>query len=139
MQECRTGAAVSTLKTVYLESGPWTVSSVMYFCTFVQRIIDLLSVHCTKKIAIFLSPAGMSLTKQNYSCPRRVWLVTSRLGSGKSLSFFTVYKAAVFGFVRCTYIVIVAYRIYARAQLLTQFRVIIWTMFVSKYFNLPNF
>jgi len=39
--------------------------------------------------------------------------VTSRLGSGKSLSFFTVYKAAVFGFVRCTYIVISTQNIFA--------------------------
>jgi hypothetical protein len=30
--------------------------------------------------------------KINYSRPRRVWLVTSRLGTGKRLTFFTVYS-----------------------------------------------
>jgi hypothetical protein len=42
---------------------------------------------------IFPSPAGMSLTLSrreqfNYSRPGRVWLVTSRLGTGKSINFF---------------------------------------------------
>jgi hypothetical protein len=31
-----------------------------------------------------------SLAGNNCSPPRRVWLVTSRLGTGKSLNFFTV-------------------------------------------------
>jgi len=37
-------------------------------------------VHCIKRLAIFPLPAGKSLTI--------VWLVTSRLGTGKSLIFF---------------------------------------------------
>ncbi len=41
-----------------------------------------------KRLAIFLSPAGMSLNKLSYSRPGRVWLVTSRLGTRKSLTFF---------------------------------------------------
>ncbi len=48
------------------------------------------SAHCKKELAIFPSPAGMSLTKHslggkklNYSRPGRVWSVTSRLGTGK--------------------------------------------------------
>ncbi len=51
--------------------------------------------HCKKELAIFPSPAGMSLTKLslsgkklNYSCPGRVWSVTSRLGTGKRLTLF---------------------------------------------------
>ncbi len=53
-------------------------------------------IHCKKRLAVFPSPAGMSLTlpgaeKFNYSPPGRVWLVTSRLGMGKLLTFFTVY------------------------------------------------
>ena len=46
-----------------------------------------------KRFAVF--PTGMSLTKLppgqellHYSRPGRVWLVTSRLGTGKSLTFF---------------------------------------------------
>ncbi len=45
------------------------------------------------KVTIFSSPAGMSLTKlspANYSQPGRVLLVTSSLGTGKWLTFFTV-------------------------------------------------
>jgi hypothetical protein len=47
--------------------------------------------------AVFPPPAGMSLTKLslagnilifNYSWPGRVWLVTSQLGTGKSITFF---------------------------------------------------
>ncbi len=53
-------------------------------------------IHCKKKFSIFLSPAGMSLTKVNYSCPGRVWSVTSRLGTGKSLTFF--YSVYVYFF-----------------------------------------
>ena len=52
-------------------------------------------VHCKKELAIFPSPAGMSLTKLslgrkklNYSRPGRVWSVTSRLGTGKRLTLF---------------------------------------------------
>jgi hypothetical protein len=52
-------------------------------------------VHCKKGLAIFPSPAGMSLTKLslggkklNYSRPGRVWSVTSRLGMGKRLTLF---------------------------------------------------
>ncbi len=55
--------------------------------------------HCKKELAIFPSPAGMSLTKLslagkklNYSRPGRVWSVTSRLGTGKRLTLF--YSAA---------------------------------------------
>ncbi len=51
--------------------------------------------HCKKELAIFPSPAGMSLTKLslggkklNYSRPGRVWSVTSRLGTGKRLTLF---------------------------------------------------
>jgi hypothetical protein len=55
-----------------------------------------------KRLSIFPSPAGMSLAKlslagdnliidnENYSQPGRVWLVPSRLGTGKSLTFFSV-------------------------------------------------
>ncbi len=53
-------------------------------------------IHCKKRLAIFPSSASMSLTKLSmagynlidYSRPGRVWLVTSRLGTGKSLTYF---------------------------------------------------
>ena len=51
--------------------------------------------HCTKTLAIFPSPAGMSLTKLSLAGNNKiilaqgeVWLVTSRLGTGISLTFF---------------------------------------------------
>jgi hypothetical protein len=49
-----------------------------------------------KRLAIFSSPAGISLTKlfldgNNLIVPgHRVWLMTSQLATGKSLTFFTV-------------------------------------------------
>ncbi len=60
------------------------------------------ALHCKKRLAIFPSPAGMSLTKislagnnqiipreqLNFSPPGRVWLVTSRLGTGNSITVF---------------------------------------------------
>ncbi len=57
----------------------------IFFCT----------VHCKKKLAVFPSPAGMSLIKlflggNNlvFSRPERVWSVTSRLETGKWLTLF---------------------------------------------------
>ncbi len=55
-------------------------------------------VHCKKRLAIFPTPAMMSLTKislagNNHIFPSQgefAWLVTSWLGTGKSLTFFTV-------------------------------------------------
>ena len=54
-----------------------------------------LYVHCKKELAVFPSPAGMSLIKlflggNNlvFSRPERVWSVTSRLGTGKWLTLF---------------------------------------------------
>jgi hypothetical protein len=56
--------------------------------------------HCKKELAVFPSPAGMSLIKlflggNNlvFSRPERVWSVTSRLGTGKWL---TLFYSAVF-------------------------------------------
>ncbi len=49
-----------------------------------------------------MSPAGMLLTKvslagkNNYSRPGRAWLVTSRLGTGKTITFFTVYRHVIY-------------------------------------------
>ncbi len=56
---------------------------------------ELLCETLLKLLAIFPSPAGMSLTKLsqpwiiNYFPPGKVWLLTFRLGAGKSLPFFT--------------------------------------------------
>ncbi len=54
-----------------------------------------MEVHCKKELAVFTSPAGMSLIKlflggNNlvFSRPERVWSVTSRLGTGKWLTLF---------------------------------------------------
>jgi hypothetical protein len=57
-------------------------------------------IHCKKELAVFPSPAGMSLIKlflggNNlvFSRPERVWSVTSRLGTGKWLTlFYSVVK-----------------------------------------------
>ncbi len=56
------------------------------------------SLHCKKRLAIFMPPAGMSLTKLSlagnnfiYFQPGRARLATSRLGTGKSITFFTLY------------------------------------------------
>jgi hypothetical protein len=52
---------------------------------------------------IFPSPAGMSLTKLSLAennliiRSRGVWLVTSRLATGKSLTFFTVHLRPAVG------------------------------------------
>ncbi len=53
------------------------------------------ALHCKKELAVFPSPAGMSLIKlflggNNlvFSRPERVWSVTSRLGTGKRLTLF---------------------------------------------------
>jgi hypothetical protein len=61
-----------------------------FYSVYVSR-----TVHTVKKrLAIFPSPAGMSLTKLSLDGkilllpPGRVWLVTSRLGTGESLTFF---------------------------------------------------
>jgi hypothetical protein len=59
-----------------------------------------------ERLAIFLFPAGMSLTKLSlngnfyYSRPVHVWFLRSRLGKTKSLSFFysvSLYICFVFG------------------------------------------
>jgi hypothetical protein len=62
-----------------------------------------LNIHCKQRLSIFQSPAGMSLAKLdylikfNYARLGRVWLVTSRLWTGKSTTFFTVFiKKLVF-------------------------------------------
>ncbi len=61
--------------------------------TSAQPLIPYL--HCKKELAIFPSPAGMSLTKLslggkklNYSRPGRIRSVTSRLGTGKRPTLF---------------------------------------------------
>ncbi len=61
---------------------------------FVKKISSGL-VHCKKELAVFPSPAGMSLIKlflggKNlvFSRPERVWSVTSRLETGKWLTPF---------------------------------------------------
>ncbi len=58
-------------------------------------LIGGLKEHCKKELAVFPSPAGMSLIKlflggNNlvFSRPERVWSVTSRLGTGKWLTLF---------------------------------------------------
>jgi hypothetical protein len=66
--------------------------------------------HCKKELAIFPSPAGMSLIKlflggNNlvFSRPERVWSVTSRLGTVKWLTlFYSVYLFHIFpNFISC--------------------------------------
>ncbi len=51
------------------------------------------NLHCKKRLAIFPSPSGMSLTKLSLAGNN---LVISRLGTGKLQSFFTVYPPTPF-------------------------------------------
>ncbi len=60
-----------------------------------QACVLYTHIHCKKELAVFPSPAGMSLIKlflggNNlvFSRPERVWSVTSRLGTGKWLTLF---------------------------------------------------
>ncbi len=59
-------------------------------------------VHCKKRLTIFPSLAGMSLTKLslagNYFRPEKVWLVTSRRGRENGKPFFTVYMYSIYLF-----------------------------------------
>jgi hypothetical protein len=78
--------------------GGWLVilaSSLLYTVNTGQLIHNL---HCKKRFAVFPSPAGMSLTKLSLwpeiikLFPARESLVSdNRLGTGKSLTFFTVH------------------------------------------------
>ncbi len=71
--------------------SPYTVHTVGYSLIYVEQYPSLY-----KKVATFPSPAGVCVTYQtlNYSRPGRVSQVTSRLGTGMSLTFF--YGAAIF-------------------------------------------
>jgi len=60
--------------------------------------LSLSPIHCKKSLSIFPSPAGMSLTKLSLTGKKLIipgqgelWSVTPRLGTGKSINFFTVY------------------------------------------------
>ncbi len=60
-----------------------------------NNFLSLNSLYCKKGLPVFPSPAGMSLTKPSlagnnlfYSRPGRGWLVSSRLGTGKTVTFF---------------------------------------------------
>jgi hypothetical protein len=62
---------------------------------------NIRNVHCKKRFAIFPTPAGISLTKlslagNNLIIPNqgRVCSVTSRMGKGKSLTFFYSEKVS---------------------------------------------
>ncbi len=64
--------------------------------------------HRKKRLATFPSPAGMSLSKLSlggnnliFPAQGRVWYVTSRLGMGMSLTFFTVWYASAHVIVTC--------------------------------------
>ncbi len=77
-----------------------------YVLLTMLNLVLLYWVHCKKRLSVFPSPAGISLTNfslegnnfiysrpgrvqlVNYSRPGRVWLVTSWLGLGKPLTFF---------------------------------------------------
>ncbi len=76
---------------------------------------SVLCLHCKKELAVFPSPAGMSLIKlflggNNlvFSRPERVWSVTSRLGTGKWLTLFysVVVNAILVSFTSLQYILI---------------------------------
>ncbi len=60
--------------------------------------------HCKKRLAVFPSPAGMSLTKLSLARNNRIiplqgefgGLVTSRLGTGKRITFFVLYGTVLY-------------------------------------------
>jgi hypothetical protein len=83
-------------------SQPGTGMSLTFFYgvwTGEGLVLAVERLHCKKELAVFPSPAGMSLIKlflggNNlvFSRPERVWSVTSRLGTGKWLTlFYSVY------------------------------------------------
>ncbi len=78
----------------FWHSSSYIFSSFLDMWIFLSQSFGCL--HCKKRLAIFSSPAWISLTKLcrewlYYSPPGKVCLVTFRLGTGKSLFFFTVY------------------------------------------------
>jgi hypothetical protein len=54
-----------------------------------ERVVFYTRIHCKKRLAIFPSPSR-DVTNIKYSWPGRVCLLISRLGTGKSITFFTV-------------------------------------------------
>ncbi len=78
--------------------GSWGIHAKLFatkkFTPFVIELCFLCFPRVRKRLSIFPSPAGKSLTKLsldgniNYSRAGRVWLGTSRLGTGKSITFF---------------------------------------------------
>jgi hypothetical protein len=77
--------------------------------------------HCKKELAVFPSPAGMSLIKlflggNNlvFSRPERVWSVTSRLGTGKWLTLFysactALFMSGILYSIMCLLLVVLGY------------------------------
>jgi len=77
--------------------SPREVSVCPAFPLFYYSNSSVISLYTVKKVSDFPVPSrGVSnqalrgREKFHYSRPRRVWLVTFRLGMGKSLTFFTV-------------------------------------------------
>jgi hypothetical protein len=88
---------------VCCSSGEWTdyifESKVVLFYTQITEQIGEgrgeRRAHCEKRLSFFPSPAGMSQTNpwpgiiKLFPTNGRVWLVTSRLGTGKTINFFS--------------------------------------------------
>jgi hypothetical protein len=71
------------------------LDSIQFYYDIWMLIFCSGTIHCNKELAVFQSPAGMSLIKLSlggnnfvFSRSERVWSVTSRLGTGKWLTLF---------------------------------------------------
>jgi hypothetical protein len=90
---------VQHIKIMFCTSVP-SVSRQTCLYSFSYKEIDTNVIHCKKKFNDFPVPS-QDVTHQtlrgrekfNYSRPGRVGLVTSRLGTRKSVTFFTVYMS----------------------------------------------
>ncbi len=93
----------------------WSKVEYDYICsikllTLCQRVVlnlSILSLHCKKRLAIFYVPSRVVANQTlpcrellNYSLPGRVWLLTSRLGTGKKITLFysVVYNTIPFSY-----------------------------------------
>jgi hypothetical protein len=97
----KTRAPISPLFVLFVRTIKRVVSAIMHSTVYYSSFSSL-PIHCKKELAVFPSPAGMSLIKlflggNNlvFSCPERVWSVTSRLGMGKWLTLFYSVSLAI--------------------------------------------
>ncbi len=118
---------------IFCRLFPSTSSPSLCCVAGIVVVFQIKRIHCKKELAIFPSPAGMSLTKLslggkklNYSRPGRVWSVTSRLGTGKRPTlFYSVHFSHKV--LRCPWVIIAS-----SAPLLSEKTVVCTVFFLSR-------